>query len=62
MCRYLLPPVIFNAGISVERRAFFRHLPSILAFGVLGTLISFVVISLVLYGFTAVHVLQLEVR
>ncbi len=27
---YLLPPVIFYAGLSVQRRLFFRNLPTIL--------------------------------
>ncbi|EFJ51798.1 hypothetical protein VOLCADRAFT_33849, partial [Volvox carteri f. nagariensis] len=39
------PPVIFNAGLSVEQRLFFSNLPSILSFGVLGTLVSFVLMS-----------------
>ncbi|PNH09920.1 Sodium/hydrogen exchanger 3 [Tetrabaena socialis] len=47
---YLLPPVIFYAGLSVERRLFFSNLPSILSFGILGTLVSFVLISAALYS------------
>jgi len=40
---YLLPPIIFNCGLSVERHRFFLNLPSILMFGVLGTITSFVI-------------------
>ncbi|KXZ42779.1 hypothetical protein GPECTOR_119g410 [Gonium pectorale] len=47
---YLLPPVIFYAGLSVEQRLFFSNLPSILSFGVLGTLVSFVLLSAALYS------------
>ncbi|GIM16542.1 hypothetical protein Vretimale_19126 [Volvox reticuliferus] len=47
---YLLPPVIFYAGLSVEQRLFFSNLPSILSFGVLGTLLSFVLMSAALYS------------
>ncbi|GIL61578.1 hypothetical protein Vafri_16056, partial [Volvox africanus] len=47
---YLLPPVIFYAGLSVEQRRFFSNLPSILSFGVLGTLLSFVLMSAALYS------------
>ncbi|GFR50771.1 hypothetical protein Agub_g13036, partial [Astrephomene gubernaculifera] len=47
---YLLPPVIFYAGLSVEQRRFFGNLPSILSLGVLGTLLSFVLMSAALYS------------
>ncbi|KAF8069528.1 NHX2 [Scenedesmus sp. PABB004] len=46
---YLLPPVIFFCGLSVDRAAFFKSLPSILLFGVAGTLVSFVIIALFTY-------------
>lgn len=47
---YLLPPIIFFAGLSVKKKHFFRNLPTISAFGVLGTYVCFTVIALVLYG------------
>ncbi|XP_042037270.1 sodium/hydrogen exchanger 1-like [Salvia splendens] len=43
---YLLPPIIFNAGFQVKKKQFFRNFMTIVMFGVLGTLISFVIISL----------------
>lgn len=51
-CRYLLPPIIFYAGISVKKKQFFRNFASIAIFGVLGTYIAFAVIACVLYGFS----------
>ncbi|XP_022873408.1 sodium/hydrogen exchanger 1-like [Olea europaea var. sylvestris] len=43
---YLLPPIIFNAGFQVKKKQFFRNFSTIMLFGAIGTLISFVVISL----------------
>ncbi|XP_073025525.1 sodium/hydrogen exchanger 2-like isoform X1 [Primulina eburnea] len=43
---YLLPPIIFNAGFQVKKKQFFRNFMTIMLFGALGTLISFVIISL----------------
>ncbi|KAL8047743.1 hypothetical protein ABFX02_07G020400 [Erythranthe guttata] len=43
---YLLPPIIFNAGFQVKKKQFFRNFSTIILFGALGTLISFIIISL----------------
>ncbi|XP_051127195.1 sodium/hydrogen exchanger 1-like [Andrographis paniculata] len=43
---YLLPPIIFNAGFQVKKKQFFRNFMTIVLFGALGTLISFIIISL----------------
>ena len=51
-CRYLLPPIIFYAGLSVKKKQFFRNFVSIAAFGIVGTYIAFAVIACVLYGFS----------
>lgn len=61
-CRYLLPPVIFYCGLSVEKSRFFMALPSILTFGVFGTLASFAIISIFLYGALGFALFELEVR
>ncbi|XP_016196868.1 sodium/hydrogen exchanger 2-like [Arachis ipaensis] len=50
---YLLPPIIFNAGFRVKKKQFFRNFMTIILFGVVGTLISFAVISL-----GAIHLFQ----
>jgi NhaP-type Na+/H+ or K+/H+ antiporter len=42
---YLLPPIIFNAGLSVEKSFFFRHLDRIMLLGVVGTLLNFALIA-----------------
>ncbi|GAB2287356.1 monovalent cation:H+ antiporter, CPA1 (nhx1) [Dionaea muscipula] len=42
---YLLPPIIFNAGFQVKKKQFFKNFSTILLFGVLGTVISFCLIS-----------------
>nr|AQN76188.1 Na+/H+ antiporter [Populus euphratica]AQN76230.1 Na+/H+ antiporter [Populus pruinosa]AQN76189.1 Na+/H+ antiporter [Populus euphratica]AQN76190.1 Na+/H+ antiporter [Populus euphratica]AQN76192.1 Na+/H+ antiporter [Populus euphratica] len=43
---YLLPPIIFNAGFQVKKKQFFRNFMTIMLFGAVGTLISFIIISL----------------
>ncbi|CDO98922.1 unnamed protein product [Coffea canephora] len=48
---YMLPPIIFNAGFQVKKKQFFRNFITIMLFGALGTLISFVIISLGAIGF-----------
>ncbi|PON96658.1 Na+/H+ exchanger [Trema orientale] len=43
---YLLPPIIFNAGFQVKKKQFFRNFFTIILFGAVGSLISFVIIWL----------------
>nr|AAK53432.1 Na+/H+ antiporter [Suaeda salsa] len=43
---YLLPPIIFNAGFQVKKKQFFRNFITIILFGAVGTLVSFIIISL----------------
>jgi NhaP-type Na+/H+ or K+/H+ antiporter len=62
VARYLLPPVIFYCGLSVEKSAFFANLPSILMAGVFGTLASFLIISIFLYGILGFTAIKLTVR
>ncbi|TVU50262.1 hypothetical protein EJB05_01628 [Eragrostis curvula] len=58
---YLLPPIIFNAGFQVKKKRFFRNFMTITLFGVVGTLISFTVISLGALGLISrLHIGELE--
>ncbi|XP_009777204.1 sodium/hydrogen exchanger 1-like [Nicotiana sylvestris] len=58
---YLLPPIIFNAGFQVKKKQFFRNFMTIILFGALGTLISFVIISLGAIGiFRKMNIGKLE--
>ncbi|URE13321.1 Sodium hydrogen exchanger [Musa troglodytarum] len=43
---YVLPPIIFNAGFQVKKKQFFHNFMTIMLFGAVGTLISFIIISL----------------
>lgn len=62
ICRYLLPPIIFYAGLSVKKKQFFRNFGTIAAFGILGTYVAFALIALVLYGLAQLpNVLNLSV-
>jgi NhaP-type Na+/H+ or K+/H+ antiporter len=47
---YMLPPIIFYGGLAIKRKLFVSNLVSILAFGVLGTFISFTLIGVFLYA------------
>ena len=61
-CRYLLPPIIFYAGLSVKKKQFFRNFATIASFGILGTYAAFALIALVLYGLAQLpNVLNLSV-
>jgi hypothetical protein len=41
---FILPPIIFAAGYNLRRRSFFKYFLYIFLFGVLGTIITFLVI------------------
>ena len=42
---YLLPPIIFHAGLSVEKSSFFSHLDRIMLLGVAGTVLNCTLIA-----------------
>ncbi|KAJ8558015.1 hypothetical protein K7X08_004781 [Anisodus acutangulus] len=59
---YLLPPIIFNAGFQVKKKQFFRNFMTIILFGALGNLISFITISLGAIGiFRKMNIGKLEI-
>jgi NhaP-type Na+/H+ or K+/H+ antiporter len=51
----VLPPIIFSAGYSLKRKKFFRYGLSITVFGILGTVINFLLISLAARLFAVVY-------
>ncbi|CAN4106203.1 unnamed protein product [Withania somnifera] len=59
---YLLPPIIFNAGFQVKKKSFFRNFSTIMLFGAVGTLISFIIVSLGAIGiFKKMNIGNLEI-
>lgn len=47
----VLPPVIFSAGYSLKRKNFFKYIDLITFFGVVGTIINFMVITAGAYAY-----------
>lgn len=56
----LLPPIIFEAGLSMQKAAFFRNVGSILLFAVFGTLVSTLVVGYGLYGLAKIGFVGLD--
>jgi len=48
---FLLPPILFAAGYNMRRRMFFANIGYSLLFGVLGTLITFICFSSLVFLF-----------
>lgn len=47
---FILPPIIFAAGYNIRKRAFFKYFLYIILFGVLGTIITFLVVTPLIYA------------
>ena len=45
----VLPPIIFSAGYNLKKRAFFKYFFYIITFGIFGTVLSFLVVSGLIY-------------
>ena len=45
---FILPPIIFAAGYTLKHRRFVRNLDHILALGVIGTLLTMIILSILL--------------
>mmetsp|Transcript_9151 Transcript_9151/g.13737 ORF Transcript_9151/g.13737 Transcript_9151/m.13737 type:complete len:586 (-) Transcript_9151:36-1793(-) len=48
----VLPPIIFHQGYAFKKRNFFRYFHYIISFGMIGTLLQFVIISALMYNFS----------
>ena len=48
---FVLPLIIFSAGYNLRRQSFFKYFMYIITFGVLGTVMSFLVVSPLTYIF-----------
>jgi len=46
----LLPAILFAKGYTFKKGAFIKNMRFIVLFGVVGTFLSFIVISLLVYG------------
>ena len=55
----ILPPIIFAAGYNLRKRAFFKYFSYSFLFGIIGTFITFSVISTLLYWFNKLQLIQL---
>lgn len=42
---FILPPIIFSAGYNLKRKSFFKYIMFTLIFGVIGTIVSFLIIA-----------------
>ncbi len=49
----VLPPIIFHQGYSLKKRKFFKYFSLIISFGVLGTLLQFLIITTIAYHVTS---------
>lgn len=47
---FLLPPIIFEAGYNMDKKPFFKNFGGIMMYAFLGTFISAVVVSCIIYG------------
>jgi NhaP-type Na+/H+ or K+/H+ antiporter len=43
---FVLPPIIFAAGYNIKRKEFFKNIKNIILFGVLSTILQFIIFSL----------------
>lgn len=48
---FCLPPIIFSSGYNMQRKKFFSNFGYILIFGLIGTIITFVVFTIITYAF-----------
>lgn len=55
----LIPPIIFEAGISLDKSSFFRNIGTILLYALAGTMFNTICTTLLLWGFSGFFAFQL---
>ena len=56
----LLPPIIFEAGYTLNKKGFFSNFTTILMFAVVGTLVSTFIVGLFMYAIAAGGIIELQ--
>jgi solute carrier family 9 (sodium/hydrogen exchanger), member 8 len=56
----LLPPIIFEAGYTLNKKGFFSNFTTILLYAVVGTLISTMVVGMFMYGLAAARWIEMQ--
>lgn len=51
----VLPPIIFTAGYTLKKKKFFQYLHYIALYGIIGSLVNFVLIALAAYYYKSMH-------
>lgn len=59
---FILPPIVFSAGYNMKRKRFFKNIGYITSFGLIGTVLSFVVNTYMAYAFSEAAQLGLPDR
>lgn len=47
----ILPPIIFSAGYNLKRKGFYKYFLYILSFGLIGTIVNFILVAPITYFF-----------
>jgi solute carrier family 9 (sodium/hydrogen exchanger), member 6/7 len=54
-----LPPIIFASGFNMRRKRFFDNIGYILLFGVFGTILTFIIFTMLTYGIISTKILYM---
>lgn len=57
---FILPPIIFSAGYNLRRKSFFKYIAYIISFGIVGTIISFLIIASITYVLNSIGAFSLD--